>query len=189
MIAGIGVLMGAVLLAVLWLPALSELLCLLRRRAQTPDSGDGTIPRLIFLVPAHNEELLIGECVVSLLRQTYPIECRRVVVVADNCQDRTASLARELGAECLERTAPDAPGKPQAIAWALEEVDFPRSDTVIIIDADSVVASDFGWAIARCGSVRQKVMQANFLISNENETWLTRLGGVIEDGAAAKIRN
>lgn len=174
---------GSVLLLILWLPTLSELLCLLRGRRLPPPGPvppDESLPRLLFLVPAHNEELLISECVRSLLGQGYPADRRRVVVVADNCEDRTAALTRAEGAECLERRDLDAPGKPQALAWALGQLPFATTaDAVIIIDADTVVAPDFAREIARTPGLRDTVMQANFLVSNEDETWLTRLGGLL----------
>ena len=61
-----------------------------------PVSGPAPRARLVVLVPAHDEEVLIGRCLQHLLAQDHPAELRRIVVVADNCTDRTAELAREL---------------------------------------------------------------------------------------------
>src|SRR2546423_2838388 len=97
-----GFLIGAVVL--LWLPPFSELLCLLaRRRVEPLGSVTGQVPRLLVLVPAHNEELMIARCVRSLLDMSYPPHARRIVVVADNCTDATARIAVEHGAESLAR--------------------------------------------------------------------------------------
>src|SRR5581483_7099865 len=79
-------------------PAVSDLVSLAklarspkqRPRRSTPDMP----PRLLFLVPAHDEEALIGSCVQSLRRLRYPADAFAVWVVADNCSDRTAALAR-----------------------------------------------------------------------------------------------
>jgi hypothetical protein len=58
----------------------------------------------LLLVPAHNEEALLPGLLASIGRLHYPASRFRTVVVADNCTDHTAQLARQAGAECLERT-------------------------------------------------------------------------------------
>jgi 1,2-diacylglycerol 3-beta-glucosyltransferase len=169
------------LVAVLWLPFLSELLSLIGRRPTVALLGQrsGEVPRLLFLVPAHDEELLISGCVRSLLDMEYPPVRRRIIVIADNCSDTTARLAREQGAESIERTNGDLPGKPRAIAWALSQMDLRQWDACVIIDADSTVASDFAWGLAELAPLNDIVFQANFGVLNEFESWLTRLAGLL----------
>ncbi len=96
--------------------------------------------RLLVLVPAHDEEALIGRCVASLRAQDYPPELVEVVVVADNCSDRTAGIARAAGCSVLERDAPDERGKGRALRWAMDRVlrERPGVDAVVVVDADSV---------------------------------------------------
>src|SRR5687768_11219780 len=55
------------------------------------------------VIPAHNEELGLPETVHSVLASDYPADRLRVLVVADNCTDGTAAVARRLGVECVER--------------------------------------------------------------------------------------
>jgi cellulose synthase/poly-beta-1,6-N-acetylglucosamine synthase-like glycosyltransferase len=178
------VLLGAVLsglVLVLWLPLVSELLSLVaRKRAIVPsDAGSGEVPKLLFLVPAHDEELLISACVRSLIDMEYPPASRRIVVIADNCSDRTAALARQEGGECMERIDREFPGKPRAIAWGLRQVNLRDWDACVIIDADSTVAPDFASALARLAPLNDIVFQANYRVTNEFESWLTRLGGLL----------
>ena len=179
----LAVALAAVVVAI-WLPLISELLCLFngtRRVATAASSSEavGEIPRLLFLVPAHDEELLISGCVRSLMAMTYPSTHRRVLVVADNCSDATARLAREQGAESLERNDPAQPGKPRAIAWALNQIDLRNWDACVIVDADSTVAPTFASGLAKLAPLNDIVFQPNNGVLNEFENWLTRLGGLL----------
>lgn len=173
------ILLAAIIL--LWLPPVSEALCLLRlrRKESTSPAFSDAPARLLFLVPAHNEQVHITKCVASLLDMEYPVEARRIVVIADNCADATAQLVRDLGAECLERTDASLTGKPRAIAWALTHFDLRQFDACIIVDADSTVASDFARGISKLGPLREIVFQANIGVLNEFDGWLTRLGGLL----------
>jgi 1,2-diacylglycerol 3-beta-glucosyltransferase len=165
----------------LWLPLLSEALCVVTRAQQFPAKlpPTNTSPRLLFLVPAHNEEILISGCVRSLLEMKYPTAARRIVVIADNCSDSTARLVRALGAECLERTETTMTGKPRAIAWALTHFDLSGFDACIIVDADSTVAPDFATGIGQLAPLNDIVFQSNIGVLNEFDGWLTRLGGLL----------
>lgn len=169
--------------AILWLPLISELLSLFGRdrgrRFATPGPSSGEVPRLLFLIPAHDEELLIAECVRSLLDMTYPTARRRIIVIADNCSDQTARIARDGGAETLIRADPHAPGKPRAIAWALGQIELRDWDACVIVDADSTVAPGFASGLAKLAPLNDIAFQANFGVLNEFESWLTRLGGVL----------
>lgn len=137
-------------------------------------------PRLLFLVPAHNEESVIASCVESLDRMTYPDEEFGVIVVADNCTDRTAEIVRELGTECLERWNPEERGKPRAIAWALDRLDLKAWDYLVIVDADTEVDHKFGTALARAAiEGRGTHLQAYYGLDNTDESWLTRLSGLL----------
>ncbi len=170
-----------VVVAILWLPIVSELLCLFNRRrpVRMPDPSLEKPPRLLFLVPAHDEELLIAGCLRSLLQMTYPATHRRVVVIADNCSDGTAGLARNEGVECFERVDPTLPGKPRAIAWMLEQIDLTEWDACVIVDADSTVAPGFALGVAALAPLNDIVFQPNNGVLNEFENWLTRLGGLL----------
>lgn len=174
------IILGGVV-AVIWLPLLSELISVLRRgRNVVATRGlPEELPRLLFLIPAHNEELLIANCVRSLLDMTYPTANRRILVIADNCSDRTAVAAREQGAESLIRDDLRAPGKPRAIAWALDQIALREWDACVIVDADSTVAPDFASALAKLAPLNDIAFQSNIGVLNETESWLTRLGGVL----------
>lgn len=162
------------------LPLASEILSLVRpgfRPAEPPAAGER--PRLIFLVPAHNEAGMIEACAQSLVAQRFPVEQRRVIVIADNCTDRTAELARATGAECWERDAPEAGGKPRALAWAVAQLKLGGWDAVVVIDADTIVDPGFAEALSADMPLKGRAVQSYFATLNEGDNWLTRLAGLL----------
>ncbi|HLX48513.1 MAG TPA: glycosyltransferase family 2 protein [Streptosporangiaceae bacterium] len=96
----------------------------------------GRQPRVVVLIPAHNEAAVIGATIASLHRQTRPPY--RVIVVADNCSDDTAELSLRCGAEVLA-TAGNTARKAGALNQALHRVlpGLDREDFVLAMDADS----------------------------------------------------
>lgn len=105
-------------------------------RGQGPTSAQ---THFVLLVPAHNEEVLLPGLLASVGQLNYPAARFRTVVVADNCTDRTALLARQAGAVCLERTTAHPSNKSQALFYAAEALGLaaPFSQAVVcVLDAD-----------------------------------------------------
>ena len=100
---------------------------------------------LAVIVPAHDEELVLAGTLASLKAQSYPADCFEIVVVADNCLDSTALIARSLGATVLERTNAQERGKGYALNHATQYLlALPLvPDAFVIIDADTQAAPDF----------------------------------------------
>lgn len=90
--------------------------------------------RLTVIVPAHNEQAAIGGTIRSI-KQSLP-QGWRILVVADNCTDATAELARAAGAETTIRSNPEARGKGFALAWARDYLAANPPEVVVVIDAD-----------------------------------------------------
>jgi cellulose synthase/poly-beta-1,6-N-acetylglucosamine synthase-like glycosyltransferase len=94
------------------------------------------------LIPAHNEEELVGLTIDSLMNQNRKPE--RVIVIADNCTDKTIEIARNRGVEVFETT-----DNKQKKAGALNQVlsqllpGLGENDTVMIMDADTVLRQGF----------------------------------------------
>ena|SRR5690242_10616174 len=124
-----------------------------RRRARMPHAADplasadpARLPRIAVLVPAHDEELLIGRLLDSLARLTYPRACRDVYVVADNCADRTAEIVRAIGwAHVYERHDTARRGKGYALQDLLSRMETAGNvyDAYVIVDADAVVDAHY----------------------------------------------
>jgi hypothetical protein len=117
-------------------------------RYRPPGASGPPTKRVALLVPAHDEEASIARCVRSLLDQDYPRELFAVIVIADNCTDRTAAVASEAGAEVLVRDEPDARGKGRALRWALDQL-LERFDAFAVVDADSTAGREFLAALVR----------------------------------------
>lgn len=176
-------LLGLVVLALallVALPAIADFAMLLaglgRRRAEPPRQDPQP---LVFLVPAHDEEMLVQRAVRSLLGQDYPPGLLTVAVIADNCTDRTAALAREAGAMVLERSSTTERGKGYAIRWALEQLPLERWAAVVIVDADTILDSQYSRELMRFAPLEDKAVQSYDGMSNEFENWLTRLAGLL----------
>ena len=99
--------------------------------------------RFLVLVPAHNEEKVIGDIINNLSHMDYPREMYDFYILADNCTDHTADVARSMGANVLEffKDGPDAPtGKPIALQKALNALEGyqEKYDLVMFFDADNL---------------------------------------------------
>lgn len=95
------------------------------------------------LVCARNEENVIRLPVKSVLMSSYPKDKLEVIVLADNCTDRTAEKARAAGATVWEKTVPSS-GKGDVLAWGIDKVlergDF---DAIAVFDADNVASAQW----------------------------------------------
>ena len=127
----------------LLLPALSLLaltlaaLGAMRRGGATPPAHAAPA-RVAVLVPAHNESVHVLPTIACLRAQLRPGD--RLLVVADNCSDDTAHLAREAGAEVAERTNATLRGKGYALAFGVDRLRADPPDVVLVVDADCVVS-------------------------------------------------
>ena len=103
------------------------------------------VSKVVVLIPAHNEEGCIAGALRSVWSQGRAPD--RVVVVADNCADRTAEVARIWGAEVFE-TVGNRHKKAGALNQALEAIlpeldDGDDGDAVLVMDADSFLDGGF----------------------------------------------
>ena len=73
------------------------------------------------IIPAHNEEAVVGNLVESLKKQNYPKELLDIYVIADNCTDGTAKVAEEAGAIVLKRFDSEKKTKGYALQWFLKQ--------------------------------------------------------------------
>ncbi len=98
------------------------------------DAEPSLRPRLAVLVPAHNEAFGIAATLADVLAQLNTGD--RLLVVADNCSDATADVARYCGAEVIERQHETLRGKGYALDFGLRHLSGEPPEVLIIVDAD-----------------------------------------------------
>jgi cellulose synthase/poly-beta-1,6-N-acetylglucosamine synthase-like glycosyltransferase len=145
-------------------------------RRQVGRTGQG-VRRFAVLVPAHNEQVLIGRLLDNLRGLDYPVSNFEVWVVADNCDDATASIARKRGAHVLERFDSDDRAKGFALRWLLEQLGLrgQRFDAYVVLDADSVVSPNFLKSMDARLDAGSQVIQAYYSVLNAHESPLASL--------------
>ena len=121
-------------------------------------------PRIAVLVPAHNEAVGILETLQTLIPQLTDQD--RLVVVADNCDDETAIIARSLGAQVLERQDPERRGKGYALDYGLQFLAVEPPDVVVMIDADCQVHLEAISRISALATATMRPVQAIYLLES-----------------------
>jgi len=127
------------------------------------------------IIPAHNEELVIGPLIDNLNSLDYPKELYDVFVIADNCSDSTADIAKKHGALVYERTNLEQRGKGYALEWFFAKLyNSPKKyDAVVIFDADNLVHFDFLKHMNNRLCEGAKIVQGYIDAKNPQDTWVT----------------
>src|SRR5262245_25126987 len=171
------------LLNLLFLPYFAFILAttvaaLFARRAKRGDPT-GTSSTFLIVVPAYDEEAGIAETVRSCLALEYPRERFEVVVIADNCTDSTAAIARSEGATVVERLDPSKKSKGYAIEYLIDrfqqEGRLRGVDALVIIDADSTASSNLLRGFAGMLERGHEWIQCYYTVANPDASWRTKL--------------
>lgn len=97
--------------------------------------------RFAVLISARNESNVIGNLIDSIHGQTYPTDLIDIWLVADNCTDDTADVARSLGCHVIERFNQEQIGKGYALTYLLDRMqstgEAQRYDAFFVFDADN----------------------------------------------------
>ncbi len=154
-------------------------LAALRQRRTAP--AENPQHRFAFLIPAHNEEAVIGTTVAHLQRLDYPRDFYDIYVVADHCSDATAEQSRAAGATCWEREALPQGSKAAALSWLLEHVWAAGRpcDGLVLIDADTQMDPLFLRYMATALEQGHPVVQGRHVIRNPQDGPYPALSWVI----------
>jgi cellulose synthase/poly-beta-1,6-N-acetylglucosamine synthase-like glycosyltransferase len=155
-------LLSALILFVICLFFLIECIAALFETADAADKDNWQDTKVTVLVPAHNEEVVIG----STLEKLTPALKKqdRLLVVADNCNDATAEIARARGATVIERHDIERKGKGYALDYGLQFIESDPPDVVVIIDADCTVYEDAIAQLTQRAIALMRPIQATYLM-------------------------
>ncbi len=131
--------------------------------------------KFMMILPAHNEASVIGALVESLQALDYPKELYDIYVIADNCTDNTAQIAKDLGAIVYERFDEKRKTKGFAMQWFLnqkikENADY---DAFCVFDADNVVDKNFLNAMNKKLCQGEEIVQGYRDIKNPADSWIS----------------
>ena len=131
--------------------------------------------KFMAILPAHNEENVIANLIESLNNQDYDKELLDIYVIADNCIDNTAQIAREHGAIVYERTDEQNKTKGAALDWFLkqkikENADY---DAFFVFDSDNIVDKNFTKNMNKKLCQGEEVVQGYRDIKNPGDSWVT----------------
>ena len=145
------------------------------KRSEIPCSDFPPANRFAILIAAHDEEKVIGKAVHNLKSLDYPQNMFDVFVVADNCGDATAKIARENGARVYERFNAAKRGKGYSIDWMLKKLfDLDeRYDAVCVFDADNLASPNFLKEMNKRLMLGDKVIQGYLDSKNPEDTWIS----------------
>ncbi len=131
--------------------------------------------RFMAIIPAHNEEEVVGNLIESLKNQTYNKELYDIYVIADNCTDNTARIAKEAGAIVYERYNEVEKTKGYALDWFLQQKikEDAQYDAICIFDADNIVDKNFIKAMNKKLCQGEEVVQGYRDIKNPTDNWIT----------------
>ncbi len=139
------------------------------------------------VIPAHDEASQIPATLRSVFAADYPFTHLRVLVVADNCTDRTAEVAVIYGADCVIRNDVAHRGKGYALAYGLPQA-LPGAEAVIVLDADCTVNRDFlrrmSDRLRTADVVQSAVVSTN---TDSPSGYVAAVGGGIDNATSAGL--
>ena len=138
---------------------------------------NGKNNRYAVLIAARNEERVIGDLIDSIHDQTYPGYLLDVFVVADNCTDRTAAIARWKGAECYERFNKEQVGKGYALEYLLNQLSrdgiLEDYEGYFIFDADNILQRNYVEEMNRVFNSGYEVVTSYRNSKNFGANWIS----------------
>ena len=133
------------------------------------------VNRFAIIVPAHNEELLIKNLCNSISEIDYPVNKRRYIIIADNCDDKTAEIGSEFDVNVLERFDKENIGKGYALSWSLQQINIDQYDAILFVDADNYVDKNILIELNKHINRGEQAIQCYNAVGNRNDSWFTQL--------------
>lgn len=148
-----------------------------KRRAKKHPEPQVTLHRFAAIISARNESGVIGQLIDTIKNQTYPGELLDAIVIADNCTDDTAEVARQHGAIVYERFNKEKVGKGFALNYAFQHIadDFGDSfyDAYVIIDADNLLDENYFAEMNKTFCKGYRIMTSYRNSKNFGSNWIS----------------
>ena len=162
------------LIVIFWIYELAISLCSLIKFKEKPLLTKKK-HKFMAIIPAHNEEMVIGNLIESLKNQDYDKDLYDIYVIADNCTDNTALIAKEAGAIVYKRFDETKKTKGYALNWFLkqkieENADY---DAFLVFDADNIVDKNFIKVMNKKLCQGEEVVQGYKDIKNPKDSWIS----------------
>ena len=137
----------------------------------------GERKRFAFLLAARNEETVIGNLIDSILKQDYPADLIDIYVCADNSDDKTAQIARDLGCHVYERHDMNKVGKGYALDFLLDRINETVGDSYydgyFVFDADNLLDKNYVFEMNKAMCSGYKILTSYRNSKNFGRNWIT----------------
>ena len=157
---------------------------LFAKKKLQPVAKSTGLRRVAMVIPAHNEATCILQTLHSCKGLTYPQDKYKIIVIADNCDDETAEIARHEGVRVLERRDLEQKGKGFALAFAFTALLQEDFDTFLVIDADCDIDPQSLTVLNAYLACGYAAVQLNYTVSNPDAspmTYALAVGNYIEN--------
>ena len=146
-------------------------------KKKKPHTHDPVPHKFAVMISARNEQSVIGGLIDSIKKQDYPSELITVFVIADNCDDNTAEIARKAGAVVYERQDKSKIGKGYALEFLLDNLkrDYPRDafDAYFVFDADNILMPNYITEMNKTYSDGYKAFTSYRNSKNYGDNWIS----------------
>ncbi len=163
------------IITIFWLYQLLVSLCSLVKLKDKP-LLEKRENRFMVIIPAHNEEKVVGNLIESLKNQNYPKDKYDIYVIADNCTDITKKVAEDAGAIVYERrSSMEERTKGHALQWFLRQkiAENAQYDAFCVFDADNIVDENFLLNMNKKLCQGEEVVQGYRDIKNPTDSWVS----------------
>ncbi len=162
------------IITIFWLYQIMVSLCSLVKLKDKPLKVNKD-HKFMAIIPAHNEEAVVRNLIESLKNQTYNKDLYDIYVIADNCTDNTAEIAKEAGAIVYQRFDPTKKTKGYALNCFLQQKIEENADydAFFVFDADNIVDKDFIKNMNKKLCQGEDVVQGYRDIKNPTDNWIT----------------
>lgn len=135
--------------------------------------------RFVIAIPAYNEENSLPRTLKNLFEVDYPRRKFDIIVIADNCSDKTAEIAKKEGANVMVRNNPDKRGKGYALRWCFDQLirenDRHQYDAAVVVDADSVVTKNLLKVMNEYLENGAEVVQGHLTVDSKPDVWTSEI--------------